>query len=168
MTILYRYALDPSGQPFDVTTLQRDAFDREQEFRCVGCEGVMVARLGERNARHFAHKGASENCAEESYLHELAKVTFYREYLSCLEQERAFDLVRTEPTVCDHYQAKYGYTCKQTEVRRHDLTSFFDQAFLEKTHGGFRPDILLQSTKTGNVLFVEIAVTHHCEPEKID
>lgn len=127
----------------------------------------MLARLGDRNEWHFAHKVVTPQCTDESYLHDLMKRTFYREYKTCLESGLPFEIVREEPIVCDHYHSKYGYTCQRTEVRRHDLTQYFDRVSLEKYHNSFCPDVLLQSSKTGEALFVEIAVTHPCEPEKL-
>lgn len=127
----------------------------------------MLARRGDRNEWHFAHKVVTPHCTDESYLHDLMKRTFYREYQACLESGLSFEIVREEPVVCDHYHSKYGYTCHRTEVQRYNLTQYFDQVFLEKNHKSFYPDVLLQSSKTGEVLFVEIAVTHPCEPEKL-
>lgn len=167
MEIQYRYALDQHDQPIDVFGLERSLLDPGCVFRCVACGGELVAKLGDIKAKHFAHKSLTSNCAYESYLHQLAKRTFYAEYSKCLENNKPFHLVRTESVTCNHFEHKHGYTCARTENKHHDLIKYFDRVALEKHHNGFVADVLLQSSKTGEVLFVEFAVTHKCEEEKI-
>jgi len=54
------------------------------------------------------------------------------------------------------------------EIENFDLTKHFNVLEMEKNEGGFRPDILLSSSKTNRKIYVEIAVTHSVEQEKID
>ena len=167
MEIQYRYALDQHDQPIDVFGLERTSVNPGRVFNCVVCGGELIAKLGDIKAKHFAHKSLTSNCAYETYLHQLAKRTFYSEYSKCLENNEPFHLVRTENVTCDHFENKYGYTCARTENKHYDLTKFFDRVALEKHHNGFVADVLLQSSRNGEVVFVEFAVTHKCEDEKI-
>jgi hypothetical protein len=167
MEIQYRYALDEHDQPIDVLGLERAAVDPGRVFKCVACGRELIAKLGDIKAKHFAHKTLTSSCAYETYLHQLAKKTFYSEYLKCLENQEPFHLVRTENVTCDHFENKYGYTCARTEDKYYDLTKLFDRVALEKHHDGFVADVLLQSSKNGEVIFVEFAVSHKCEEDKL-
>lgn len=167
MEIQYRYALDQHDLPVDVFGLERASVDTGYVFRCVVCGRELIAKLGDIKAKHFAHKSLTNNCAHESYLHQLAKKTFYSEYSKCLENNQPFHLVRTESVTCNHFENKHGYTCARTENKYHDLTKYFDRVGLEKHHKGLIADVLFQSSKTGDVLLVEFSATHRCEEQKI-
>lgn len=168
MEIQYRYALDEHARLIDVFGLERPGVDFGRVFKCMGCGGELIAKLGDIKAKHFSHKSLTSSCAYETYLHQLAKGTFYAEYRKCLENSEPFYLVRTENILCDHFEKEYGYTCARVEERSYDLTQHFDRITLEKHHNGFVADVLLQSSKSGAVLFVEFAVSHKCEEEKLN
>lgn len=167
MEIQYRFALDEHGQPVDVMALQRTAVGPNEVFKCVACGGHLIPKLGEIKTKHFAHKNLTLNCARETYLHQLSKKTFHSEYVKCLEKREPFYLIRSEPLTCDHFETRFGYTCARTETKHYDLTRYFDKISVEQHHNGFVADVLLQSSKTGEVLFIEFAVTHKCDEEKL-
>lgn len=167
MKIQYRYALDQRNQLIDVLGLERVSKGLGSVFSCIACGGELIAKLGDIKVKHFAHKFLTSNCAYESYLHQLAKRMFYSEYSKCLANNEPFHLIRSENVTCDHFENRHGYTCARSEDKYHDLTRYFDRVELEKHHNGFIADVLLQSSTTSDVLFVEFVVTHRCEEEKI-
>lgn len=167
MDIKYRYALDERDQPIDVFGLQRISADIGQVFKCVVCGGELIAKLGDIKTKHFAHKALTSKCASETYLHQLAKRTFYAEYSMCLEKHEPFHLIRTGIVTCNHFEEKHGYTCGRTDKKHYDLTEYFDQVAVEKRHDGLVADVLLRSSNNGEVVFVEFAVTHKCDEAKI-
>jgi hypothetical protein len=52
-------------------------------------------------------------------------------------------------------------------LKYYDITLHFDEIIEEEPFEGFTPDILLRSKKSGEAIFVEMAVCHPCSPEKI-
>ena len=168
MTIKYRYALDQRGHLVDASTLRRSSLDGGLTYRCASCGGSLIAKLGDIKAKHFAHKSLTENCPYETYLHRLAKSAFYSEYLNCLEIGEPFYLIRHTTAICNFLGETHRYACSRVEERHYDLTKYFDKVHVEKAHRGFVADVLLESSTSRNVLFVEFAVTHRCDEEKID
>jgi hypothetical protein len=137
-------------------------------YACLNCEGILIPRKGKINAHHFAHK-AEGNCSYETYLHKVAKLKFYYTYKSCLDNKTPFTLTWQEKRTCNACQDIKGVNIScdlEDETKKSDLTKTFDTISIEKKHNGFIADILLESTKTDKVLFIEFAVTHKCELEK--
>jgi len=167
MNILYRYALDKNNILKDVFELDRIAVDFGSVFKCVGCGKEVIAKLGTKNAKHFAHKIVTVNCGYETYLHQLSKKIFYDEYRKCLNSKEPFYLIRKENVICNHFENIYGYKCFYSVEKNHDLTEHFDRINLETNYNNFIPDVLLESSKHKTVLFIEFAVTHKCEEEKL-
>ena len=100
-------------------------------------------------------------------MHKLAKEGFLRKYIQCLSNESPFIFVLTFPAVCNHFQSEFGQSCITEKVVEVDLTKHFKFIELEKPYSGFTPDILLSADEGSEVLFVEIAVSHKCEENKI-
>jgi hypothetical protein len=69
---------------------------------------------------------------------------------------------------CSNYSDIFTAVCRSSEAVDFDLTRFFDHVQLEVEYGDFIPDVLLSSKTRNEVLFIEIAVTHPCEQNKID
>lgn len=109
---------------------------------CPACEEPLIARLGERKVKHFAHKADCKN-AIESALHMLAKeilvnnkqILLPAAYFECKEI--------VEPFI-------YSYT----------------SVLIEEQIGELRPDAILIDGR-GNRLFVEVTVTHQLDDDKI-
>lgn len=164
--ISYRYAkLEDSNQILDVFDLNRDEVDRSKSYICIGCSRVLIPRLGEKVTKHFAHK-AADNCSFESYLHKLGKTVLYRRIKKNLQLGLPFYVPMEIPYQCTEFQGEYGIACSQSRTEQVNLLAYFDKVELEKGVEGVVPDVLL-SNKDGELLFLEIAVTHECEEEKI-
>jgi len=168
MKMQYRYALDKDNSIVDVFTLERHTLNFGSVFKCIGCCGEVVAKLGNIKVKHFAHKSLTDNCNGETYLHQLSKKVFYAEYKKCLENSQPFYLTWDEPIICDYFEKNYRFTCDCTETKNYDLTRYFDLISVEKSYHGFVADVLLHSSKNDKVIFVEFVVSHKCEENKLN
>lgn len=166
MSVLYRHALQVDGLLRDIRDVLPTTRGDGAPYSCLSCERELVAVLGNRQAHHFRHKH-EHDCSSETYRHQLAKRIFVAEYERSVRERRRFDLVRGTRGTCTFYQDRFGFTCSRTEPRRHDLTKWFDRVSVEATREGFRADVLLWSEQHSEFVFVEMAVTHACEPEKV-
>ncbi|MEX2375580.1 MAG: hypothetical protein WD942_08365 [Dehalococcoidia bacterium] len=165
MAIRYRYALSAAGALVDVQAMHRSQRDEGAPFSCLSCARELIPALGEIQAHHFRHK-QEQDCSSETYRHQLAKRVFVAEYERCLREGRPFHLIRQANGTCSFYKEQFEFTCRRTESRRHDLTRWFDRVDVEVVRNGLRADVLLWSERHGEFVFVEMAVTHACEPEK--
>ncbi|MGB3208083.1 MAG: hypothetical protein WBB28_24125 [Crinalium sp.] len=171
-TIKYQYGLDLKGQTINIEDLRPSKEVREQIFRCLGCNNILVAVLGEKRRKHFRHKSDVEvNCSPETYLHKLAKSRFYEIYNHCIEKNKPFWISFEITKTCTHYLDDFLQTCEwKKEQVKFDLTKYFDRVLLQPKEGGFIPDLLLFSNKykeDKDKIFVEIAVTHQATKEKL-
>lgn len=159
----YRYAYDEHGVIADVLQLSTDRAGLTERYTCIGCGAPLVAKTrGDKREKHFAHKAATRNCTEETYLHRLAKQVFLEEYHWCLAHDERFDIELTYPRVCRKYKENLGQSCHIGSCKKsHDLTQYYDTIKLEQRDGQFVPDLLLGSSYAPDrMLYVEIAVTH--------
>ena len=113
------------------------------------CNGKLIARRGENNADHFAHYNL-EDCggAIESALHLLAKEIIRKSKIFKIPALIGTDLISKRKA---HI----------TQAR----TMKIDNVDLEVNYGNVRPDVVL--TLNGKLIFVEIAVTHFVDEEKL-
>lgn len=70
--MLYHYAYDENNELVEINDVNK-ATHLGKRFRCLGCGGTMIARIGEHNEAHFAHLQSNIACGGESYLHKLTK-----------------------------------------------------------------------------------------------
>jgi hypothetical protein len=114
---------------------------------CVSCGGKLVARKGEMKIHHFAHHTDS-NCSSsaETALHMAAKEVLKKEKRIILPPLIAFDTYDNQIVLKESVEVK------------------FDEIYLEKKQGDFRPDII--GVKNGTKIFIEIAVSHIVDSNK--
>ena len=163
--ITYRFARGVSSHLVDVTKLTELTRRLDGPYSCFGCGGELIANLPISKSKYFSHK-SSDQCSFETYLHSLAKHSFFQEYQDALNSGTPFFLEVRQQAECNRHQQNLGQTCSTSIVRPFDLTSVYKYIGIETEHDGFRPDVLLTSD-TAPPLFVEIAVTHKCSLEKI-
>lgn len=164
----YRYAYNNNREVVDVLNLPYDRAEVAGPYICLGCENLLIAKTkGEKREKHFAHK-VRVTCNEETYLHRLAKLTFYQEYQLCLETNQPYLIELSYPRVCSKFSGVIGHRCNLgTFCKTHDLTQYYDGIKLEKRDDTFIPDVLIYSTKNPNQkIYIEIAVTHFLSEEK--
>lgn len=166
MPATYRFALDSRGRICPVDSLSRQEAAVLGPFTCIDCDGNLTPKLGPKNVKHFAHASAAD-CGGETYLHKLGKRLFIETYSTCLQNSRPFTLGLLTKHQCVSHQERLGLSCEFERLKDYDITGHFDEILEEEPFGGFTPDVLLRSKKSGEAIFVEIAVSHPCAPEKI-
>lgn len=164
--VLYRFAIDHLGNLIEASELSPTDRKSKGPFLCVGCNTELVPKLGEVKVWHFAHKSI-EKCAGETYLHKLAKNNFYRLFNECLQSGKGFYLKRKVSGLCDHNMNIIWDSCNYEMEKEVDLTKYFNEVYLEKGNNGFIADVLLRSSTTNDVMFIEFVVSHECSSEKI-
>lgn len=165
MTIKYRYALNQNNNTVDVFQLDKTTI-KEQLYTCLGCGNQLIPVLGKQVQKHFRHKHQGD-CCPETYLHKLAKQKFFDIYSNCINNNIPFLINFHQEHHCKDLHHIYSKTCKvKCELKSFNLVKYFNQIYLEKKEGSFIPDLLLVS-KTGEKLFLEIAVTHYSSEEKL-
>jgi hypothetical protein len=165
----YRFAYNIDQEVVDVLELPSDREELSDQYICLGCDNPLIAKTrGEKREKHFAHKNRL-SCNEETYLHRLGKMTFYRTYLNCLENNEEFFIELTYTKVCRKHEQFIGHSCNLGSLSKtHDLTVYYDSIKLETRDDSFIPDLLLyNSKKPEQKLYIEIAVTHFLSDEKI-
>jgi hypothetical protein len=138
-------------------------------YKCLSCDHLMVPALGSQRAHHFKHKAERPiDCLRETYLHELAKLTVFSAISDAMKYGSPYYIRRLAPAECDHFKAEFGFDCTSRQLpAQFDLTTQFDRVEMERGAKGYIADVLLSSSRTDDVLAIEIAVTHPCELEKI-
>lgn len=164
--IKYRYAINDNDELIDVTKLNRSELTQGKRFYSIDFHSELIPKLGDKVSKHFAHKGDSEG-NNESYLHALGKKVFADEYQKCLDEKTPFLLTYIVEHKCNRLSS-LGLSCIKREQKTFDLTTRFDTIFVEKRDGIFIPDVMLYDSIHGDKIYIEIAVTHFCEPEKIN
>lgn len=161
--IAYKFALDAWRRLVHINEAERAT----GPFFCPACHAEMTARLGKVRVHHFAHL-PGKACFPETYLHASAKEAFIRAYTGCLNFGRPFYLLLFQKVICKACEVDLDISCSSKKLQKYDLTEYYScQPVTELDHGGFRPDVLLRKPNSDNVLFIEFAVTHRVEDQKI-
>lgn len=168
--IHYKYALDKNDSIVDIQSINATNKPLISPLRCLGCGGEVIAHLKDDiRTKHFQHKpGEQCSVSYETYLHNLAKTSFFERYKQCLNTKKPFFVLLERNTKCSHYLSQTGLFCVKSETQEIDLTRHFDVIQLEKGYEGFIPDLLLSSTLNEKSMFIEMAVSHKCDPHKIE
>lgn len=168
--IRYRFANDSNGVLTDVSKLDRETVDQlGMRFTSLDYGQDLVARLGTKRRKHFAHKPGTEvQGSRETYLHALGKRFFRKMYQRCLDEQLPYYIVYEEKRTCNRLEADYGLSCKlKPERKRFDITKKFTELKEEVRDGRFIPDLSLFAPANGEKIYIEIAVTHDSSSEKI-
>jgi len=164
--IKYKYAKNCSKEIVFIEDLENAKQVRSEKFTCISCENELLPRLGKIRQKHFAHRHHHE-CSKETYLHRLAKETFYQEYSYCLEHRIPFFIELAVEEYCERFVSRFGSRCDTgRNTRAFDLTKRYKEVVLESRDGDFIPDVLLLNHDHTKKLYVEIAVTHKATKKK--
>lgn len=161
------YAFTKSGNLVHINQVDKM---RKESYTCCQCNNSLIARKGKIKAHHFSHKQEG-NCNYETYLHKVSKLVFFKTYTECLRNRIPFFLEYKTQRICNSCEKIEGinHTCNLSyNFSKFDLTTRFDQVFIEQGYNGYIADILLKSSTTGEIIFIEFAVTHKCTEEKIN
>lgn len=173
MSVQYRIAkIDDGINSVDIDYVYKEfksdsKFRQEHTFTCPCCGQPMMAKLGKKRTRHFAHTGKS--CKREQYLHSSAEECFYEEYKRCLDEGTPFIISVWTELRCQE-NCRYGKNCGKRYIKQEIvLTEIFKKISPEKRvmlEGRYRrPDLLLES-ESGDQLWVEMWVTHTDEEKR--
>jgi len=143
-----KYAKNPNGGLIEISNVNKSDRYALGPYSCVGCGNTMVPALGEIRAHHFKHKGGRPLvCVDETYLHNLAKLTLHKTISEAFKTGQPYIITYTQPISCDHYQDEFGIECTdQIRAKPWDIGRLYDTVELEKGTGGFVADILLSSS----------------------
>lgn len=143
--------------------------EKQKDYFCVSCHGRMRLAGGDNTQMqlHFRHiePGAGHPFAEETFLHDYAKHYIAKQ----IETSEEFDIgYWTSEICCNDNCPLNNHDCRQNILKSYNLKQYYDTVQVEVWRNGFKPDILVTSKRFAeSPIFIEIAVTHECEPEKI-
>lgn len=162
------YAKNDKGERVHVC---RDEGPIEREdYICIACGKTMRPVMGENNEWHFRHVVANPECDHESYLHKMAKDMIKERFYN----SDTFNVSYFMRDVCTNFKKCHKHTCScdRTYLKTVNLKEEYDTCTPEEKEGDFpfRADLKLSSSKNPDkkAIFIEIAYTHDCEPEKIN
>ncbi|MCE6958313.1 hypothetical protein LAZ40_04485 [Cereibacter sphaeroides] len=170
MTLRYRFVHGSTGALVDIAELTPASRHASGPYRCLSCGREMIPSLGLVREHHFKHRTEPQAgaCGRETYLHALAKEVVRDAFRSAVGAKRAYPLILLQPAVCRRHEKLLGIACEgRTVPRITDLTRWFTDAETERCVNGFRADVLLSSKDRPDVLLVEVAVSHRCDPAKL-
>lgn len=167
--IQYQHARNSEGIITHIGTITREGRSK-QRYCCVGCGAAMTAVLGNIKAHHFRHSG--ETCSWESYLHKLGKQIIKQRF----DDSPTFNVKFYSNNSCPHLaqcgirKHRVWKRCTPVELRTVNLKESYDTCQLEVTYRGFRADLMLTHSEYPEraPTFLEIAVTHQCDQNKIN
>ena len=124
---------------------------------CYECGSPLIARLGEKNIWHFAHKNSDKKCSAttESWLHKYAKqIIMQNKYITIpglwasqyIDSNNFSDFIY-KSKMFEPYKSKYNIVA------------------LEKNYKEFKPDAIIQ-LENGIEIAIEIRVTHKVDKNK--
>lgn len=165
--IKFHNAVDNEGLIVNIQDVTKD--NRAKQYFCIGCGAEMSAVLGEKREHHFRHK--EDACRWESYLHKLGKKKLKERF----ETNKDFIIGYFVEYVCEKSKGckleciYFNQKCNRRELQYVNLKDLYDTCQEEVAYKGFRADLMLSHSKHPDrkPLFLEISVTHDCEPEKI-
>lgn len=155
-------ALDEDGQLIDI----RNVTDRSKKYYCPYCKKEMGTRMGPKNRWSFYHLQKTEDY--DNYLHTIAENII----CGCFNLSDYVPIILDKPYKCEKYDKclyrNKTYCTKKKLSDKINLKTWIDKCEMEQTFGEFRADILCHNKRNEkNPIFIEVFVTHQCEPKKI-
>lgn len=168
--IKYQYALDEENHIIDISMINKE-HRIHSNYHCPSCGRELIAKLGEKKQKHFAHKFDTEGfpCNNETYLHQLAKIKIKEKF----DKSESFFIKLREKVICSSVENCEFATNKHLCIKERDklvnLKKYYNLCSIEKSIKDFRADLLLENTITGiKPILIEIFVTHPCTQDKIN
>lgn len=166
--VRYKYAFNESCELVSIERVLKDG----SKYYCPECHDEMIPRKGKYNADHFAHK--KSECKYDHYLHTIAELIIERWYNNSKNVCLSVPIREKCPENNKCFFFKDGRNCVQeNNSKPFNLKQWFSICEREKPFNFgssfLKPDLLLYNDKKPeNSIFIEICVTHPCEPEKIN
>ena len=119
----------------DIVTIDKiNDNNRYEEYSCPICESKLIAKLGEKNAHHLAHKDASK-CSRETQIHFFVKNELLKQgdkFTVRLDDESK-EFVCKEILIEQEYETEFGtYKPDITIMTEDDKTIYFEVAHTNK------------------------------------
>jgi len=163
--IKYKFALDCDlNEIINIENITAES--RHKVYKCISCNQSLIPRLGKIKVHHFAHKKES-GCNQETYLHELAKITLFKSLKKHIKNKEPLYLKSKSGEVCDSLDLD-GPCIFNSKIIFIDILKYYCKVDIEKKYENFIPDILLYGAKKMKPIFFEIKVSHGCEVDKIN
>lgn len=162
------YAKNDKGERVHVC--REEGYIERKDYICIACGHKMIVAMGDKNEWHFRHKEPHPECDHESYLHRMAKDIIKERF----DNSDTFNVSYYMRDVCTNYKKCHKHTCscERRYPKTINLKEEYDTCTPEDKVGDFpfRADLRLSSSKNPDKesIFIEIAYTHDCEPEKIN
>lgn len=162
----HHYALDKSGA---LVHLKKGELITREDYFCIGCGKEVRPVMGDERDWHFRHKEINLECDHESWLHKFSKRFFKNKF----ESNETFEISYWVKEICPQYDncSLRSNSCFRENLHKLDLKTVYDICVEEETNGMslYRADLKFYNSKDPNIkpLFLEIAYTHDCKPEKI-
>jgi len=162
--IQYSFAL-ANGLPIHIDEVTEE-HRANNMYACMCCNKKMAAHIKGKREKHFQHVEYVEH-DKETYLHIAAKAIFQQSYQKALDNNTPVYIEYYRNEFCNEHFDLTKNTCDLGLVRyKFDLTRVFNEIQVEKRIDGLIPDLCLKSPK-GDIIFIEIHVTHKCDDNKI-
>lgn len=164
--VRYKYAYNEQGDLVSIDDAQKGG----GQYYCLECHDKMVPKKGECYAYHFAHKATE--CKYNNYLHTLAELLIQKWYNESTDIELSVPINET----CVFFESclfKKEGCIHVVNSPFHNLKKWYANCEREPNDTiakyGFKPDLFLRDdANPKNCIFIEIAVTHPCELDKIN
>lgn len=161
--IQYLYAFDTNDSLIDISTVTTT---NRSKYHCPSCGKEMCAVLGNKREHHFRHKG--DSCSYESYLHKISKMLLKWRF----EYNPVFEVAYYAKINCTNKGCRLRESeCNSNVISLHkiNLKEIYNLCEIEGVYNGYRADVKLSNTNKPELLplFLEVAVSHKCSPEKI-
>jgi hypothetical protein len=168
-TIKYQFAEDTSGKLVNIDSIIKNE-NHNEKYICLDCKQELIPKTGNIRVHHFSHKNDTYSCSKETYLHELGKKIFFEIYTKCLNENEPFyifaSLFSKYFNYCKYYEIFKSNNCIKNNIDKINLVQYYKYIEFEKYQNSFKPDLTLINNSNDKI-FVEIAVTHPCDEEKI-
>ena len=167
-SVRYKKVYDKDNRIVHISSVSPE--NKEVEYYSIGTHTPMIAALGDKNQHYFRAKRGYE-LNPETELHKYSKAILKHRFDTVKKFPIKFYRKDTCPFEgnCSFYD-KLNKECGILEEKLtvFDLKQFYDTATIEGAYDGFNADVLLTSSlKKRRPVFLEVAVTHPCKPEKI-
>lgn len=167
-SVRYKKVFDKDNHIVEIGSVK--PYNKEDEYYSIGTHTPMIAVLGDNNQHHFrAKRGYVLN--PETELHKYAKAILKHRF----DTEEKFTIKYYRKDTCPFekkcifYNEHGGCGILESELSDYDLKQYYDIATIEGNYDGFTADILLTSSSVKRrPVFLEVAVSHPCEPQKLD
>lgn len=138
-------------------------------YTCIGCGAEMIARIGQHNVPHFAHKvKGGENCSGETYLHKLAKRLIREKFESPEPLNIKYHRIGTCSNIKTCPFCK-NEECVVIQPEVYNLKKYYNSCQEENPINGFIADILLTHSAfpERDPVLIEVQFTHKSTVEKL-